>query len=123
MNFCPKGKEANPCQLHWLKGKGEADDADGKEQGREKMHEGQFPAKEEDPDDIEEETSDIGARFYSFTKGKETKIPNFKALQTKGNADHCDTKQKPNKGPTKPGPEPAEQKPDDISKCFHSDSS
>ena len=87
------------------------------------MQEGQFPAKDENPEDIEQETSDTGPRFYSFTKGKETKIPNFKALDTNGNTDYCDTKQEPDKSPAKPGPEPSKQKPDDISKCFHSDSS
>ena len=73
-------------------GKGDADDGDGQQECLEKMQEGKVPAKDENPDEIEEETSDIGARFYSFTKGKETKIPNFKALDTKGNANHCDTK-------------------------------
>ena len=87
------------------------------------MHEGQFPAKEENPDDIEEETSGTGARFYPLAKGEEAKIGDFKALDTEGDANHSDTKQEPCQGPTNPGPESSKQKPDEISKCFHNVSS
>ena len=114
-----EGHQREPRKLEALFAEGDADDGDAPEQSRQQKSEAELQAAEDNPYNIQncvfsEITIDV------FSKGPEHQSRQFEALLTEGDADDGDTPNQSQEGISKPGPESRQQKPQNVSECFHS---
>lgn len=120
--FPAKGQKGDGDELPVLFGEGDADDGDEQQGGADKMNQGDLPAEEYEPDQVQnqiERAIGLWGGDHFLAKWRQVGSANPDGLDAEGNADDGDAPDQAADEVAQAGKEPAEDEPEDVSETTH----
>ena len=109
-----EGHEGELGDLEALAAKGQADDREGEDDAAEGSAQGDFPAEEDDPQEIDEKGDRAAAVFDVLAEGQEGELGDLEALQAGGDEDDGAAEEEAAEDPGEAEPQAAEDEPEEV---------